>query len=468
MVKQLAQNSVFELRQKHPKFIYENYSWSLQGSDLIVSFSFKIEPDIVFNPYIKIQAVNPFRLQEIKPEIIENLVFNLGLVEMISYWKAACSPAIEIRPSGLDDVQTAWWKDLIINGLGEFFFVNKIDFRTDDFLTVKADQTRFSDYRQGQGYDDSEKVKDILVLTSGGKDTALTLSILKNENLNFSSVLLNPTKAALDLTEICGAEEAIIIERNIDSKLLELNKLGYLNGHTPFSAYLGFLSVFTAILFGYKNVLVSNERSSNEGNLSFLGREINHQYSKTLEFERKFQKYVYDYISSRVNYFSFLRPLYEIQIAAMLTKFKEAIGVFRSCNRNYKENTWCGNCPKCLAVYIMIYPFTENGMIKTIFGKEPFNKKDNIKIVNDLMGFGTHKPFECVGTHEETIIGLFKGLKKAKEEYTDLPKVWKYLDEHKILEKFQNLPDKVEEILTAWDENHCLPLQFEALLKKYQ
>lgn len=464
MTEQSPQFSISELRRKHPRFIYESYSWQIKDNNLVVSFNFKTEPNITFNPSITINSINYSKLKELRKDVVENLVFNLGLVEMISYWKATCSPIIEIKPNGLDEKQIAWWKDLIINGLGEFFFVNQIDFRGSEFLTIETNKPLSNN---SQSYDNSAKEKGNLVLTSGGKDTALTLSILQDEEKDFGSILLNPTKAAFELAAICGAKESVIVERKIEPKLLELNKSGFLNGHTPFSSYLGFLSVLTAVLFGYKNVLVSNERSSNEGNTSFLGKEINHQYTKTLEFEQKFQKYVSDYLSCNVKYFSFLRPLYEIQIAAMLTNYNRVLGVFRSCNRNYKENSWCGNCPKCLAVYVMIFPFLKNNTIESIFEKEPFECEDNIKIVIDLIGLGTHKPFECVGTHEETVIGLFLGLEKAKEQYGELPKVWKYIEDNKILDNFRNLADKTREILTDWDKHHSIPQDFGDLLKKY-
>lgn len=456
--------SLQELRIKHPVFRYNDYSWELTGERLVIAFDFKIEPDIVFKPEITIISSRIQEAGEINPAVLDNLIFNLGLVEMISYWKSVCSPVIEIKPGGLSGNQIAWWKDLMINGLGEFFFVNKIDFRAPDFLTIKADREFSENF---ESFDASEKEKDILVLTSGGKDTALTLSILQDAKKDFGSILLNPTGAALELASLCGASENIIIERRIAPKLLELNKEGYLNGHTPFSAYLGFLSVAVAVLFGYKNVIVSNERSSNEGNTTFLGKEINHQYTKTLEFERKFQNYVKNYLTSRVGYFSFLRPLYEIQIAAMLTKFKPVLGAFKSCNRNYRENSWCGNCPKCLAVYILIYPFLKDRPIESIFGKDPFENKENIKIVMDLIGFGDHKPFECVGTHEETAIGLFLGLEKARERYTELPAVWKYIAGQNVLDKFENLSEKADEILSEWDSQNALPEEFDNLLRHY-
>jgi len=454
-----------QLRKKHPKFTYLSYSWQVDGGSLIANFEFLIEPGISFRPSITIDSVTDSKIQTLSRQVINNQIFNLGLVEMISYWKVACSPLIEIQAGRLSREQRLWWKDLMIDGLGEFFFVNNIDFREEEFIQIEClNSTKTGE--QQRSLDNKQKTIDTLVLTSGGKDTALTLSLLHAEAIAFGSILLNPTKASLDLASINEAVESIIVRREIDPKLLELNSNGYLNGHTPFSAYLAFLSVLVATIFDYKNVLVSNERSSNEGNVTFLGKEINHQFSKTSNFEKNFELYSKKYLSNKINYFSFLRPLYEIQIAAMLTNFKSVLYRFKSCNRNYKTNSKCGSCPKCLAVYIMIFPFLNKGEIDTIFANAPFSNPSNIPILNDLLGFGVHKPFECVGTYEETILGLFLGLRKAREDYDELPALWLYVQNQGILENIDNLEGKARDVLTSWYESHRVPQPYEGILRK--
>ena len=60
---------------------------------------------------------------------------------------------------------------------------------------------------------------------------------------------------------------------------MELNKRGFLNGHTPFSAMVAFTSFLTAYLNDKRYIVLSNESSANESNV--MGTKINHQYSKT-------------------------------------------------------------------------------------------------------------------------------------------------------------------------------------------
>lgn len=124
------------LRKKYPKFVYEKYSYKISGNNLEIFFDFSIKPDIKFRPKIIIENVNHALVERVGDRELNNLIFHLGLMEIPSYWKATCSPEIEIRAGYLNQEQIKWWKDLIIKGLGQFFYENKIDWRKQNFLTM--------------------------------------------------------------------------------------------------------------------------------------------------------------------------------------------------------------------------------------------------------------------------------------------------------------------------------------------
>jgi UDP-N-acetyl-alpha-D-muramoyl-L-alanyl-L-glutamate epimerase len=210
----------------------------------------------------------------------------------------------------------------------------------------------------------------------------------------------------LDITRASGAEEPIIIKRVIDPKLLELNNQGYLNGHTPFSAYLAFLSTLAATLYDYKNIVVSNESSSNEGNIEYLGKVVNHQYSKTFEFEQKFRDYAEKYLAP-IKYFSFLRPLSELQIAKLFSHLEKYHTLFRSCNVGSSTNSWCGRCAKCLFAYIILRPYLGE-KIDQMFGKNLLDDESLKPLLSQLLREDdSAKPFDCVGLVDETKAALF-------------------------------------------------------------
>ena len=157
----------------------------------------------------------------------------------------------------------------------------------------------------------------------------VSLRLLKDKN---TPLIMNPRGATVGCIEADGRtiDDVIVIQRTIDPLLLKFNSQGYLNGHTPFSAMLAFYTLLAAKLRGVCNIALSNEGSANEATVIGLG--VNHQYSKSLEFENDFREYVRQHISPAYNYFSLLRPLSELQIAMLFSRLDEFHEVFRSCN----------------------------------------------------------------------------------------------------------------------------------------
>lgn len=410
------------LRSKHPEFVYENFDYEAKDGVLKVKFHFILSPDIDFYPTLEMPVSGSVGN-------IDKLVFNLGLVEIISYWKAACPPKIVIKAGRLNDEQKIWWKDLFINGLGEFFYQNKIDFC--DIVTIECRSTR--EY----GISPRQELRGDLILVGGGKDSAVTAEFLSREG----AFLLNPTPAALKIARIAGFKNTIIAKRTIDPELLQLNEQGYLNGHTPFSAYLAFVATLVANIYGYKNIIVSNEQSAGEANLEYLGLMVNHQYSKSFDFEKKFRDYSNKYLSE-TNYFSFLRPLNELQIAMMFLQIKKYDQAFKSCNAGRGEY-WCGECAKCAFSYLIFSALADKARIRKIFGEKDFFENEKISgYIKDLTGKGIHKPLDCVGTEEESQMAqkLLEGSERDKKE---------------IFERIKN----------DWNNEHFLPEEYETILR---
>jgi len=451
------------LRKKWPRFIYQDYFYKLEGKKLEIFFLFKIEPDINFKPEVVIENVDEARIKKAGDKALNNLVFNLGLMEIPSYWKATCSPVIEIKAGSLNSEQIKWWKDLIMRGMGQFFYENQINFRKPNFLTIKSvmkkkppNPTAIMLRRNGK----------VLVPVGGGKDSVVTLEVLKKAQKKINCFSLNPTEAAQKIMKTTGCQKPIIVRRKVDKKLLELNRRGFLNGHTPFSAYLAFLSVLVATILGQKYIAFSNERSSNEGNVKYLGRIINHQWSKSFDFEKKFRKYSKKYLVKNIEYFSFLRPLYEIQIVKLFSRYQKYFPIFLSCNEAYKTASdtkkptkkWCGQCPKCLFIFACLFSFIQEKDLLKIFGKNLFEDKKLLPIMQELVGERRFKPFECVGTQKESLVAFYLSWRKAGNMG-----ILKYFQE-KILPKYPNLNKDSKKILSSWNKQHNLPKEFAEIL----
>ena len=438
------------LRNNYPEFVYKFYEIKDEEDRFIIKYMFEIPGLTSFEPTIEILKKD-FKFKSINSNKVRNMVFNLGMIEAISYFKATCSKEFVIECGYLDSFQVNWFKKLYYLGLGEFRFVNNIDIPMEDFVEFISKGEKLE-------INEEEDVLDgIIIPVGGGKDSNVTLDLLKDYKEKTLCFRIGMNDVALGCAEAAGFSRDRIIEikRTIDKNLIELNSKGFLNGHTPFSAMVAFLSYLVSYLLGYKYIALSNEDSANESNVE--GDNINHQYSKTLEFENDFRKYTEKYLKANVEYFSMLRPISEIQIAMLFSELDKFHKTFKSCNVGSKQTPWiwCCNCPKCLFVYTILSPFLYKEKLVDIFGEDLFEKESLKKTFIELCGYGETKPFECVGTYKEIKFAISKTIEKL--EGKKLPYLLDYYNEN-----FEKVNDN---LLSYYNENNNLPEEFEKILK---
>jgi hypothetical protein len=411
-----------KFRNQYKRFVYESFDFKRTSEELSISFDFNLDNKFFFRPSIQIPLKSFTIIDNLSDDKLRNFVFHIGMVELISYWKAACPKEIVIKPYHLNEDQKQWWKHLYYNGLGEFFYLNSIQTSIDDFVHLNSES-------QENLQSESLKLDDsVIIPVGGGKDSAVTIELLSEENDRNLLLILNPRKACTDTAAVAGFSEdrTIIVNRTIDPLLLKLNDEGYLNGHTPFSALLAFVSILCAAITGRKHIALSNESSANESTVE--GSSVNHQYSKSFEFEKDFREYYVKYISADINYFSFLRPVSELQIARLFSENEKYFPVFKSCNAGSKTDIWCCHCSKCLFTYIILSPFIAKEKMLAIYGKDLLNDKSLMHEFNQLIGVAKTKPFECVGTIDEVNASLCELIKREKGKLPELLEYYKSLD----------------------------------------
>lgn len=270
---------------------------------------------------------------------------------------------------------------------------------------------------------------------------------------------VNDQPARTECVAAAGYKSDRIIKtyRTIDPNLLELNRMGFLNGHTPFSAIVAFLGYYCAYITGAKNIVLSNEASANEANVD--GMDVNHQYSKSYEFEKDFFDFTKSFFGFDINYFSLLRPFNELQIAKMFASYPQYLNVFKSCNAGSKKNIWCGKCAKCLFVFIMLSPFVEKSKLESAFGCNMLEKVELAEDFDGLCGFSGVKPFECVGTAKEVNAALELTLKKYSGTLPVL------LEEYKKRRKPIS-DNKISEIFGEFNRINGIPSEFEDTVRE--
>jgi UDP-N-acetyl-alpha-D-muramoyl-L-alanyl-L-glutamate epimerase len=406
---QLVKASLIEYNipmDKSLTFIFKGHDCNLRKGEVLFHFGFTGEKSIDFTEKIFFSPVE----NKIPEALLKSLLDNLMLILGISYWKLYCPKEIIIEPNFLTNEQAQFWNTIYTKGLGEFFYKNKIDFRgLVNFPYLGKSEAKAIDF---------PRINRTLLGIGGGKDSIVVAEMLKKQNIEFD-VYAGEEKIKQEVSLAIG-KNPIVIRRELDPKLFELNneKDAY-NGHIPVSVVYAFLGVIACAFYDYNSFLVGNEKSANYGNVKYLGEMINHQWSKSGEFEELFGEYVWQFITPSIKYSSPLRNMTELQVVEEFVKYPKYFKVFSSCNRNFRINNpsnrkWCGECPKCLFVFICLAVFLSKKEVLDIFGNNLFEDKNLIPLFEELTGVRNFKPFECIGTKEEVKEALEKIIEKGE------------------------------------------------------
>lgn len=383
----------------------------------------------------------------------------LHLILGISYWKTTCSPVIQIRSYSLSTAQAEFWNTVYTKGLGEFFYRNNLDFHGLVRFPVSGSVSN--------GPVKTAVAEKSLLGIAGGKDSLLSMKLLQAAGLPFTGIVFEKETPYPVIEEVLPFLHGPImkIKRHIDPHLFELNKTGVYNGHIPISAVYAFLGVAAACFYGYRYMIVSNEKSANFGNVMYRGMEVNHQWSKSEEFERLISGYIASFITPDVKYFSLMRPLNELQITKRFTDYPELFPHFSSCNRNFKvhekiqDKKWCGECPKCAFVFSLLAAYLPKNTAVSILGKNPFRDESLVPTYRELLGIAEFKPFECVGTPEEVKTALL--MIHEKHEYDETPVMQMF-----VREVLPHIDDRstLKAKVNTFGDMETLPQEFRKLI----
>lgn len=126
-----------QYRQDYKEFLYNGYSIKEDEEAIYIEYDFEIANLTKFSPKLKILK-KEMNFKSIDSNYVKNMVFHIGLIELISYWKSTCSPNIIIKCGYLNEEQINWWKKLYFYGLGELFYTNKIKTNIENFVNIEC------------------------------------------------------------------------------------------------------------------------------------------------------------------------------------------------------------------------------------------------------------------------------------------------------------------------------------------
>jgi len=336
---------------------------------------------------------------------VRRALVGLHLAAGTSYWKTFIPADLRIDDAELSSDDAAFWSSVYTLGMAEFFYKNGIDPRGRAPFGATRAEAAPAPAVAGDG--------PWLLLWGGGKDSVVSHEVLAAAGERHELLTIGreewawPRRAA----EVAGAT-LHVVERRLDEKLFALNAAGALNGHVPVNAYLAVAGTLIAQLTRRRGVIASNEASASAGNAVWHGIDVNHQWSKSLAFERLFRAWLRRNLDPAPEYFSLLRPLSELRIVRAFASHPEYFGAVTSCNANFAQsgpaaNRWCLRCPKCVFVAAMARPWLDDRAYHALLGGDPLSDPANVSTLEELLGITGTKPFECVGTPEEMIAALY-------------------------------------------------------------
>jgi hypothetical protein len=369
---------------------------SIQQRGLMWKFTYRLEgpsQSITFEETLELAPVrNVPRAGNLRAaNQIARLLF---LVAGLSYYKAAAPPQMHLEGAWHPE-EVEFLRRVVAGGLAEFAFQNDLPQALRPRITVDRDL----DSLVPNEISDSSR---ILTPVGGGKDSCVTVNSLHRLGRDQILFSVNRSEVVVDVAHTAGLPIAFA-ERRIDRTLLELNQQGAHNGHVPVTAINSLAACMQALVVEAGAVAMSVEQSASEANFMWQGISVNHQWSKSLEFEGLLRDRLSD-VAPGLEYFSLLRQYSEYRIAEEFSAMTDYHSVFASCGRAFMDPPrrvkWCGNCPKCRFVALVLSPFLGPAQLDAIFGRNIF-QADPAPFLQ-LAGVGGTKPLDCVGEIAET------------------------------------------------------------------
>ncbi len=401
------------------------------------------------------------------PDTLETyrLLRALHIIGGISYYKTFVNTDIE-HPYAMSTKEAAFWNTVYKNGLGEFLLVNKLE------------SSRLAEFTPQEGQDTKTTVhapltEKALLGIGGGKDSIVAGELLKAINMPLTGFVLTTADAAGQTKAVAKTMKIDLttVERHIDKSLLEVQETeGAYKGHVPISVFFALVGSLMAVALKHKYVIVANEASASIPRAHWEGNSINHQWSKSFEFEKMMQDYIHSYVSADMWYFSAIRPLTSVAVAKIFASHPQYFEHFTSDNYAFRiskndrpPERWSLQSPKSLSSFILLSAWLSEEDLLRIFGKNFLGEPSLEEMFFSLTGISGDQPLDCVGTPEELRASLGEAYRKGI--FTDAILMLTGLH-YDIIAKDRVLEPSAQKFLKLSNEHSFPPNISDALMSK--
>lgn len=395
---------------KAESFTFCSYKVNTRSSNISFTYrvGFKNGRTRTYTDHLFLKDVTPDMWGRVPADVLESTLQSLLIMLGINYWCVFPTRNIKIEGFTLNKEQADFWNSLYLNGLGEFFYDMKIDFRDlisfpfDDSTTVAKSSHIDLPIRS-------------LLLNGAGKDSILSAEILKSSNMPFDFFAFAPTPAHNRIGKLVGAR-TIKVTRRIDPYLDFIKGYRGVSSAYPSVSTFTFIATLLAELLGYNSIVFSNESSADFGNLDYLGLEVNHQWCKSSFAEKMVNDYIHKFITPDISTNSLLRKYNELEIVQRFVEYPQYLHYVTSCNTYFwlpyiqqvmmRKAYWCGRCPKCVFLFTCFSAFLPREEVVSMFGDNLYTKKRLLPLFRRILGVEGFKPLDCVGEPEEMILAM--------------------------------------------------------------
>lgn len=254
----------------------------------------------------------------------------------------------------------------------------------------------------------------VLMFCGGGKDSLVSLKILERAQIPYSSCVYSSSiygradaqhqliASLLDKATPQIQHKMWVYDDFLDSPVVglapEYGIKSLTAAETPSSI---FASLPLVLQHHYRYVSLGHERSADTPNLIWdvTGEAVNHQWGKSFEAEHLLNQYIQNQFITNSQYFSLLKPLYDVVIFNLLRLDLDSVPFTHSCNT---VKPWCKKCAKCAYVWLNYMAYLPIDLVNQIFQVNLFDLPENQLWFRQLLGLEKHTPFECIGQTNES------------------------------------------------------------------
>lgn len=391
----------------------------------VITFTYHVEfkdgKVRTYNDKLLLPKVNPDLWDKVPNSVLDKTLQALLLMLGINYWCVFPTKNIKVSEFTLTQDQAKFWDSIYLNGLGEFFYDMKIDFR--NLISFPYDNSATAPTPA-----QFTLPKRSLLLNGAGKDSILSAEILRSSNIPFDFFSFAPTPAHKKISKLVGAKN-ITVTRHRDPSINRSMFWMEISNAYPSVSTFTFIAVLLAELLGYDSIIFSNERSADFGNFTYLDLEVNHQWCKSSVAEEITNDYIQKFITPNISTKSTLRKYSELEIVKRFVQYPKYLRQVTSCNTYFWlprpiqllqfKSYWCKRCPKCVFLFACFSAFLPKEEVVKIFGDDLYAKRNLLPLFLRILGTEGFKPLDCVGEPEEMILAMHYAYKRG--EYASEP-----------------------------------------------